>query len=253
VSGPTQGMNNAEAAQAELMRRVLSGVTLVSLPVAGTMPCSVLVFWITNNGLSLAYTGALQTTPVRNALGLPPLPLPRSAAEAASNEPPPAPPLAPTAVNRAQLQAALSLASLAESFAASGKLDEAVTMQLRAVGVRSSLVSAGDAWQLWAQRRAGGGASAEAPAGSTGAQAPSATPSGAAAPSEEAATEAAQLRDALWRLVELQEQAGLFKQAAESVERWASAGGEPAAAQERLERLRKQQQPPATADTSSTP
>ena len=38
VPGPTKGMSHAEATQADLMKRILSGVTLFSLPVAANMP-----------------------------------------------------------------------------------------------------------------------------------------------------------------------------------------------------------------------
>ena len=73
--GPST-MSDAEAAQAQLVKRVLTAVTLVSLPVAASMPSSVLIFWVSNNTLSLLYTGAMLSTPVRSAIGLPPRPAP---------------------------------------------------------------------------------------------------------------------------------------------------------------------------------
>ena len=55
-----------------------------------------------------------------------------------------------------------------------------------------------------------------------------------------AAVEAQALRDVLWRLGELHEQAGQHEGAAGIVERWAQAGGDEAVAAERAERLRAQ-------------
>ena len=113
-------MNSAEAEQAEFMKKVLSGVTLVSLPVASTMPVSVLVFdreqlllaWLHDSHLAPADTGDA-----------------RSAAEAWSicgrnrgsfQGGAPAPPHDTATVQRAQLSAAETLEELARTFAEQG-------------------------------------------------------------------------------------------------------------------------------------
>ena len=121
--------------QIQRMKMLISGLTLVSFPVATSMPSSVLLFWLTNNTFSLGYTSALLFTPTRAALGLPPRDLAASLRPAAE--------LAPTAssmaaaggeeLGRAQLAAATSLASLADSMAEDGQLEGAVAMQQRAL------------------------------------------------------------------------------------------------------------------------
>ena len=111
-----------------------------------------------------------------------------------------------SAVHRAQLLAAKSLTDLAETMAASAKLDEAITMQTRAVAVREV---ARDAL-----------AAAGVPAARAG-----------------SATDAQALRDALWRLMELQELAHDRAAAADSAARWQDAGGDAAVAAERVRAL----------------
>lgn len=135
VPGPLAGMSEAEAQQAELMKKVLSGVTLVSLPVASTMPASVLVFWITNNAFSLLYTSTTLFPPTRAALGLHPMPGPYDPAAAPAMPPPPSSsePHDAAAVNKAQLATAQTLADVASKMAASGNLAQAVGMQRRAL------------------------------------------------------------------------------------------------------------------------
>ena len=200
VPGAQQGMSEADAAQADFMKRVLTGVTLVSLPVASTMPASVLCFWVTNNAFSLVYTSLMRTGAVRGALGLPPMPLPRdpnatdadggvgAAMEAGTGLPPIQPVNDPSAVNKAQIKAAESLSTLAGSLVDGGKLDEAITMQLRSVAIREVARDAKDA------------------------------------PVDAEAEE--QLRDALWRLVEMQQEAERLEDAIGSLERWRDAGGD---------------------------
>lgn len=205
VPGATQGMSAAEAQQAENMKMLLTGVTFISLPVASTMPASVLVFWCTNNVISLLYTGSMRSTLVRSTLSLAPLPLPR---DPNAPDDPPAPasiaPVAdPLAVNTAQLMAAESLLDLSETLAADGKVDEAIKMMQRAVAVREV-----------ARDNMDGSYPGEA-------------------------TDAQALRDALWRLAELHEQAGELDVAAAVTERWHGAGGDGAIATERAERLRR--------------
>ena len=223
VPGATAGMNEAEAAQADLMKQVLSGVTLFSLPVAATMPASVLMFWITNNAFSLVYTTALQLTPTRAMLGLGPLPAPADASQRggggggggypldfsgaakpgsagavphlAAASPLTLPPDR-SSVAKAQSMAADTLSDLAAGMADRGKLAEAASMQGRAVALREEAAEA----------------SKDEP-------------------------QAEHLRIALWRLVELQEQAGQLPEAEESLARWERAGGDAATAQERQKAL----------------
>jgi YidC/Oxa1 family membrane protein insertase len=210
VPGATAGMSASEAQQAEFMKKILSAVTLISVPVATTMPASVLVFWCANNGFSIAYTSALVVPPLREALGLPPQPA-RTTAEnieqqrnvgtLGSSAPPPD----AASVGRAQMSAADTLAGLAAAMAESGKLDDAVAMQRRAVALREETLAAS------------GDASSDQLEGS---------------------------REALWRLAELQQQVGLTSEAEESIGRWEAAGGDAATAQEWLsergvERARK--------------
>lgn len=129
----------------QLMKLLISGLTLVSFPVATSMPFSVLLFWLANNTFSFGYTSALLFGPTRAALGLPPrdlAPSPGSPAELASTAS-----LAMAAsgeeVGRAQLAAATSLASLADSMAEGGELEGAVAMQQRALNLSEE--SHGDA------------------------------------------------------------------------------------------------------------
>ena len=63
---------------------------------------------------------------------------------------------------------------------------------------------------------------------------------------EEAELEAEQLREAIWRLVELQQQAHLPEEAADSVGRWRAAGGDAQLAAERIAALQLRPQPPAS-------
>ena len=66
----------AEVQQHTLMRNMFIGITIVSLPVAMNMPTAVLLYWLTNNAFSLAWTTTTNCVPgVRTALGLPPSPL----------------------------------------------------------------------------------------------------------------------------------------------------------------------------------
>ena len=197
VPGPVQGMSKAEADQAAIMKTILSAVAAISLPVASTMPVSVLVFWITNNGISLAYTGCITSNTVRGAFGLPPVPAPRdpnesdgSAEGASAAVSTPAPD--DVAVVRAKLSAAQSLADMASSLYASGNLVEAVSMHARSVDMRA------------AARDKLAGSSTEYAGAAVDAQA---------------------LRDALWRLREWQEQAGRPGDAAETLMRWEAASG----------------------------
>ena len=237
VPDPTKGMSLAEASQAVMMKNVLSGVTLVSLPVACTMPSSVLVFWLTNNAISLMYTTAMQATPVRGALGLPPMPPPRDPNEPDDpNGVAPAMPLEPvsdpSAVNRAQLLAAKSLSDLAESMAGAGKLPEAITMLKRAVAVREVAREALDGGGAGGGGAGGGDAAGEGD--SSGHRAG-------------AATDAQALRDSLWRLAELQEQAGEWAGASSTVERWRIAGGDEEFAASKREQLLQLRQEPEEA------
>ena len=120
------------------MKLLISGLTLVSFPVATSMPSSVLLFWLTNNSFSLGYTSALLFTSTRAALGLPPRDLAASSRPSAE--------LAATGgeeLGRAQLAAATSLASLADSMAERGQLESAVAMQQRALNLSEE--SHGDA------------------------------------------------------------------------------------------------------------
>ena len=148
VPGPTAGMNEAEAAQADLMKKVPSGATLFSLPVAASMPSSVLMFWITNNAFSLAYTSQLQLSPTRSSLGLGPLPGPADFRQGGTTSAPGTypldlsgmakppvvdnSPLEPNEVTRAKGMAANTLAGLAQSMADRSELPEAISMQSRA-------------------------------------------------------------------------------------------------------------------------
>ena len=108
------------------MRLLLGALTTISLPVACSMPCSVLVFWVTNNTCSILYLAATRQPAVRKALGLTPL----AAAAAAAPSPPDAlptsqpalasqsaltsqPTLTSQSVRGAQLQTAATLGSLA--------------------------------------------------------------------------------------------------------------------------------------------
>lgn len=218
VPGPTAGMNEAEAAQADLMKKVLSGVTLFSLPVAASMPASVLVFWITNNAFSLVYTSALQLTTTRAMLGLGPLPAPAdlrpragsggggypldfsgaakpgsggAVRDLAAANPLTQPP-DQSSVSKAQSMAADTLSELAAGMAGRGELAEAASMQGRAVALREEAV---------------------------------------AASTDELQSE--HLRHALWRLVELHEQAGQHAEAKEILARWQRAGGDAEAAEKR--------------------
>lgn len=139
VPGATAGMTLAEAEQADLMRRVLSAVTCVSLPVAASMPASVLVFWITNNALSLVYTSALLFPPTRVAFGFPPQagPYDYSASDTSSAAAVLPPRSSPDVVSmgRAQRSAADSLAAVAATMRAAGKAEEADSMQRRALAM----------------------------------------------------------------------------------------------------------------------
>lgn len=217
LPGPTEGMSQAEADQADLMKHILSAVTLVSLPVAGSMPASVLCFWITNNCISLLYTLTVQSSVVRAAVGLPPMPGPRdpNAAADAPGAPPPLPPVSDeVTVNRAQMAAANSLSDMAASMYAAGKLDDAVAMQARAVAVRDV-----------ARAKLGGGATEYAGA----------------------AVDAQALRDALWKLREWQEQLGQPEDAADTLERWHQAGGVSHPAGDSIEAEVSEAAPPSSA------
>jgi hypothetical protein len=95
------------------MRLLMAGLTAISLPVACTMPCSVLLFWVTNNTCSLLYLTAVRQPAVRAALGLGPLGAdapPRAAALAATT---PAAPSPPSAVLASQSVRAGALQTLA--------------------------------------------------------------------------------------------------------------------------------------------
>lgn len=199
VPGATMGMTLAEAQQAELMRKVLSGVALVSLPVACTMPVSVLVFWITNNVYSLCYSGLLTFPSTREALGLPPrageFVGARDAGGAGASGTASLQPAA-AEFGRAQELAAATLAELADRMAERGKLEEAVSMQRRAVAMSVDAHGKNGADDDGQCNRP--------------------------------------VREALWRLAELQEQAGRSAEAEASVARWKRAGGDATVAAEWL-------------------
>ena len=215
IPGATAGMRAAEAQQAELMKKVMSGVTMVSLPVAATMPASVLVFWVSNNCFSLCYTAAIMFPPTRAALGLPPRPGPYVGdpyAPDADASLPPLPGAAPSAnppdaasVNRAQLSAAETLAELASRLADRGKLDEAISMQQRSLAMRDAMSGTSEQRDL-------------------------------------------QHRDAIWRLSEMECDAGRWADAIATTQRWQAVGGDAATAEARVEELsdssKASQQPP---------
>lgn len=212
VPGPTAGMNEAEAAQADLMKKVLSGVTLFSLPVAASMPSSVLMFWITNNAFSLAYTSLLQLSPTRSLLGLGPLPGPADFRQGGTTSAPGTypldlsgmakppvvdnSPLEPNEVTRAKGMAANTLAGLAQSMADRSELPEAISMQSRAVALHEEVARA-----------------------------------------NEGEHHAHALREALWKLIDLQDKAGRQQDASESLEKWLRAGGDAVAAKTRRDEL----------------
>lgn len=199
VPGATAGMNSTEAEQAEFMKKVLSGVTLISLPVASTMPASVLVFWIANNCFSLGYTTSILLPPTRAILGLPPRPgpyvpdaaaaLPGSAVSSAPHD--------KATVQRAQLSTAETLEELARKFAEGGKLAEAVSMQRRALLLLDELQQ----------------------------------------PAAQGEPRSSHDRDAMWKLAELEAKSGLYEDATASVKRWREAGGDPETAAARIQEL----------------
>lgn len=196
---PTAAMGHAEAENMLRMRMIISGVTLVSIPVACTMPASVLVYWLTNNAFSLAYTASLRAPALRAVVGLPPLddgggpyvppppgstPPPAEAPYVASGGP---------TLGEAQVLATNSLTSLASSLSAAGKHRDAVAMQERALALCEDVLG-------------------EVHASS---------------------------RDVRWRLAELHEAAGDLPAAIDAVAAWERAGGEAAEAARRTEELRE--------------
>ena len=152
---PPAGANAAELATHKKMRLLFGGVTLISLPVAVSMPASVLVFWMANNAFSLVYAAAVtRDTPVRRALGLPPpgapppdqpqpgaqlLPTFGGAGGASQAAAPPPPPLSDADARQARMQTAESLAKLAAAMKAAGKTAEAEAMLRRSEELRSGL------------------------------------------------------------------------------------------------------------------
>jgi YidC/Oxa1 family membrane protein insertase len=147
IPGAPAGASADEAQQVERMKLMMSGLTMISLPVASTMPNSVLLFWIANNTFSLGYVGLLQMDAVRAALGLPP-----RAPFYTSSATPPVPnteshnygglmgsggaaPVDKASMGRAQRRTADSLAALAQSMRVTGKLEEAISMQQRALSL----------------------------------------------------------------------------------------------------------------------
>lgn len=151
LSAPA-GATAEEAQTIDRMKLFMSGLTIVSLPVAASMPSSVLLFWISNNCFSLAYTSVLQVGAARSALGLPPRPEPYTPENAA---PSPgaldAAPIDQAKVGIAQLRTVDSLAALADSMRAAGKLKDAIGMQQRALALCVEAVGEADD----AARRAG--------------------------------------------------------------------------------------------------
>lgn len=134
-----------EQQQARSMRWLLGGMTALSLPIACSMPVSVLLYWIPNNLFSLAYLGAvkLEGSPIRAALGLDVPPVPAPALPASDPGGVTGLPTAPPAfgadgdVESAQLKAAESLETLAKSLAAAGKAEEAAAMSAKAESLRN--------------------------------------------------------------------------------------------------------------------
>ncbi len=143
---PATQMNAAEAGTVELMRTLMSAVALISLPVACSMPASVLVFWIANNTFSLCYASCMQLDAVRDAVGLPP----RDAAGAPSAQQPAdraGPRYVPSGgasvnkdqVRQSEARASDSLLAAAASLRAAGKLKEAAVMERRALALHDAL------------------------------------------------------------------------------------------------------------------
>ena len=133
---PPPGASAAEVQQQRSIKLVFGGLTLVSLPVALSMPASVLVFWCCNNGFSILYTGSLNLVPgLKDALAGP---LPPAAQLVASSTPAAVatpslggPPGGET-IAAAQEAAVSSLLELAAQLEAAGKRDEAGEMATRA-------------------------------------------------------------------------------------------------------------------------
>ena len=71
---PAPGASEQEQEMQDKMKMILGGLTLISFPVAVSMPCSVLVFWVSNNAYSITYSSSILLPSVREAMGLPPLP-----------------------------------------------------------------------------------------------------------------------------------------------------------------------------------
>ena len=149
MPAPAAGTSPVELEMHSRMQLLMTGLTLISFPVAVTMPSSVLVFWVTNNTFSLMYSSTVLSAAGRAALGLPPLPavadVTAGAASVmgvagvadASQEPLPAaftPPPASRSesLQRAQVAASASLAQLGDALYDSGKLMQAADMHRRA-------------------------------------------------------------------------------------------------------------------------
>ena len=149
VPGATPGMAAAEATQADRMKLILTAVTAVSLPVACTMPTSVLLFWVTNNAFSLGYTSLMASAATRRALGLPP---PAGGAGGGGGggallggEETAVAPVGGGAVARAKLLAAQSLQSIAVCHRDGGDVPAALLMQRRALSLISEAAEAVEA------------------------------------------------------------------------------------------------------------
>jgi YidC/Oxa1 family membrane protein insertase len=141
----------AEAQQQQQLRLLFGGLTLVSLPVAVSMPVSVLLFWNTNNAFSLAYAlslnhvpglkdriigpiptpsaGASPAVPVAGALGSS---LPASLHAGLSLPGPAGSPAESATILQAHEATVGSLLGVAESLHKGGKREEAVAMATRA-------------------------------------------------------------------------------------------------------------------------
>lgn len=134
--------SSAEAQQQQQLRLLFGGLTLFSLPVAVSMPVSVLLFWNTNNAFSLAYTLAIHHVPglKERIVG----PLPTAGASAAAD---PGTPLQAGALGSplpASIQAGLSLTGPADSRAGSTSILQAREATVGSLlGVAESLRSGG--------------------------------------------------------------------------------------------------------------
>mmetsp|Transcript_13207 Transcript_13207/g.34621 ORF Transcript_13207/g.34621 Transcript_13207/m.34621 type:complete len:304 (+) Transcript_13207:290-1201(+) len=69
----TLGSDMPNAAQSQIMTKVMKGISLASIPLTAYFPSALFMYWIPSNFISLLQGRMLRLAPVRTALGLPPI------------------------------------------------------------------------------------------------------------------------------------------------------------------------------------